>query len=91
MYKKSEKKKFSNKSAYKVAVAFSSIMQTALSLLTPIFICIVVAKYLTEKFSLPPFVMILGIILGVASGFYSMIKYIISAVHTADRSDDDAK
>lgn len=86
-----KKKKFSNKSAYKVAVAFSSVIQTSLSLLTPIFICIFAAKYLTEKFSLPPIVMIIGIILGVASGFYSMIKFIISAIHTADRSDDDAK
>ena len=83
------KKKFSVKTTYKIAVAFSSVMQTALSLLVPLFICVFAARYLTSKFGLPPFVMIAGIVFGVASGFYSMVKYIITAARTVNREDDD--
>lgn len=85
------KKKIDIKTTYKIAAALTSVMQTALSLLVPVFICIFAAKYLTDKFRLPPFVMIVGIVFGAASGFYSMIKYITSTARTVNRDDDDAK
>ena len=66
-------------------------MQAAFSLVVPALLCILGAKYLTDKFDLPPFVMIAGIVLGVASGFYSMFKYIISAARAVNGEDDDAK
>ena len=86
-----ETKKNSVKTTYKIAAALTSVVQTALSLLVPVFICIFAAKYLTDKFSLPPIVMILGIVLGAASGFHNMIKYIMSTAETVNRDDDNAE
>ena len=91
MGNKREKTGNSVKTVYKITAALTSVLQTALSLLVPVFICIFAAKYLTDKFALPPIVMILGILLGAASGFYSMFKYIISTVKTVNRDDDDAE
>ena len=56
--------------------ALSMITQFALSILTPIILCMLLAGYLKRRFMLGSGIMIIFIIIGAASGFYSMIKLI---------------
>ena len=77
------------KKTYKIAVAVTSVTQTAMSLLVPLFIFIFGARYLTNRFNLPPFVNILGIILGVVCGFYSSFRYIIAAARVANKDREE--
>ena len=54
------------------------ITQMGISVVVPILLCVFGAKYLVEKF-LPNhrYIIAVGILLGAASGFYSMIKLIV--------------
>ncbi len=69
---------------YKIAVALTTVLQAGLSAVVPVGICVLGAKFLVDKFSLPEYTTLIGIIFGVLSGFYSMIKYIYSAMKTTD-------
>ncbi len=65
-----------NRKMFKVVKALSSVTQASLTMLVPIFGFVLLGTYLKDKFSLPPVVIAISIILGVISGFYSMIKYL---------------
>ncbi len=69
---------------YKIAVALTTVLQAGISAVVPVGICILGARFLVDKFSLPEYTTLIGIILGVLSGFYSMIKYIYSAIKATD-------
>ena len=60
----------------KIVKALSSITQVSLTMLTPVALCICIGNYLVSKHSWPQFVMPILIVLGVLSGFYSVIKYL---------------
>ena len=60
----------------KIVRAFSSITQVSLTMLTPVALCIWFGNYLVTRHSYPQFTMVILIVLGVLSGFYSVIKYL---------------
>ena len=62
----------------KVVKALSAVTQVSLTMLTPVALCIWFGNYLVSKHSYPQFTMVILIVLGVSSGFYSMIKYLIA-------------
>ncbi len=73
---------------YKIAVALTAVIQTGLSLIVPAGICIFGAKFLVDKFSFPEYTTLIGVVFGVASGFYSMVKYLYSCVKTSYRDNE---
>lgn len=70
---------------YKIAVALTMVLQAGISSVVPVVMCVLGARFLVDKFFFPEYTTLIGIILGVLSGFYSMIKYIYSAIRTTDR------
>lgn len=68
----------------KIAVALTTVLQAGVSAVVPPLLCIFAARYLMNRFALPPFTMLIAIVLGVLSGFYSMIKYIMSAINSTN-------
>jgi len=64
----------------KIITALSSVTQTALCLIVPAGLCIGIGKWLVDKQGFPQFTMVVAIVLGVLSGFYSMIKYIFTLI-----------
>lgn len=69
---------------YKIAVALTAVLQAGLSVIVPAAIFIFGARFLVDKFSFPEYTTLIGIVLGVVSGFYSMIKYIYSAIRASE-------
>ena len=65
-----------NRKIFKIVKAMTSITQASLTMLIPIFGFIMLGIYLKNKFSLSPIVIAISIIIGVISGFYSMIRYL---------------
>ena len=64
----------------KIFAALSSVTQTALCLVVPAGLCIGVGKWLVDKQGFPQFTIIIAIVFGVISGFYTMIKYIYELI-----------
>ena len=64
----------------KIITALSSVTQTALCLIVPAGLCIGIGKWLVDKQGFPQFTMVVAIVLGVLSGFYSMVKYIFALI-----------
>ena len=65
-----------NRKIFKIVKAMTSITQTSLTMLIPVFGFIMLGVYLKNKFGFSPIVIVISIILGVISGFYSMIRYL---------------
>lgn len=63
-----------DKKSFEIAKAITSITQAGLSVIIPVGLMIWLARFLIKKFFLPEFIMIIAIVLGVASGFYNMMK-----------------
>ena len=61
-----------------IGKALTAFSQVALTVLSPIAACLVLGKLAVDKLGLPQYVIVIAIILGAISGFYSMIKYIIN-------------
>lgn len=57
--------------------AITAVSQVALTVLSPIAACLVIGAFLVSK-GLPKYTLVIFIILGAISGFYSMIKYILA-------------
>lgn len=64
----------------KIFTALSSVTQTALCLVVPAGLCIGVGKWLVDKQGFPKITIIIAIVFGVISGFYTMIKYIYELI-----------
>ena len=69
---------------FKIAVAFTSVMQAGLSAVTPPVIMVLLAKFLVKKFGLSDKIVLFAVIFGVLCGFYSMIKYIYMQIARKD-------
>ena len=63
-----------NNDILKAIAAFSQI---ALTVLSPIASCLVIGAFLVSK-GMPQYTLVILIVLGAISGFYSMIKYILN-------------
>lgn len=63
-----------NNDILKAIAAFSQI---ALTVLSPIAACLVIGAFLVSK-GMPQYTLVILIVLGAISGFYSMIKYILN-------------
>ena len=61
-----------------VAKALGSFTQVSLSVISPIIACLIIGKFLVDKFGLPDYVIALFIGLGAVSGLYSMIKFLLN-------------
>lgn len=68
-----------NKDIMKALAAFS---QVSISVLSPIILCIILGRLATDKLGFPDFVMVIAIVLGAISGFYSMITFIKNITKT---------
>ncbi len=66
------------KNKNEILKALSSITQVGLTVLSPIAACLIISKLIADKFGLPNYVIVIGVVLGAISGFYSMIKYLIA-------------
>ena len=76
-----------DKKGFEIATALTSITQVGLSVLVPVAILIWLARFLIQKFNLPDYIMVIAIILGVASGFYNMIRYLLMITETKNKKD----
>lgn len=63
-----------NKDIIKALTAFS---QVSLTVLSPIAACLVIGAFLVSK-GMPKYTLVIFIVLGAISGFYSMFKYIMN-------------
>ena len=61
-----------------IVKALSSFTQVSLSVISPIVACLIIGKFLVDKFGLPNYVIAVFIGLGAISGLYSMIKFVIN-------------
>ena len=64
-----------NKKVYNSLKYISMITQLGIAVITPAILCTFGAIWLKNKFGLGDWIVIAGIILGIASGFYSLISY----------------
>ena len=69
-------------------VAFSTVTQLGLSIALPIVAFILLAGYLRSKFGLGNWVTVIGILLGVGSGFCSLFQFWKLVEKTSRRKDD---
>lgn len=61
-----------------IVKALSTFSQVALTVMSPIAACLIIGKLLVDKFGLPDYTIAIAVALGAVSGFYSMIKFILS-------------
>ena len=57
-----------------VIKALSMLTQVGITLLTPILLCILFTSWLVRKFGIGSWVVIVGAVIGVASGFLNLYK-----------------
>lgn len=69
--------------------ALNIIIQSFFNLLTPMGLSLFVSWLLVEKAGLPVWIYAVLIILGVAVGFYSMIRFLISALAALERLEKE--
>ena len=72
---------------YKISIALTAILQAGLCVIVPSGVCILSAYFLVDKFSFPEYTKLIGVILGVLSGFYSMLKYLYTTFKSAYKDD----
>ena len=58
--------------------ALSSFSQVSLSVISPIIACLIIGKFLVDKFGLPNYVVAVFIGLGAISVLYSMFKFLMN-------------
>ena len=73
-----------------VLAAFAMITQFGLGTATPMILCILAAVWLKNRFALGDWAVLTGVLLGVGSGFMSMIK-MIRQMSGLSKEDDDAE
>lgn len=59
-----------------VIKALSMLTQIGITLITPILLCILLASWLVNKFGISNWVVIIGAMIGVASGFLNVWKIV---------------
>ena len=79
-------KKGNNKSVLsRIVYAYTAYVQAPIIFVTNVAVCIIAAYLLINKCHAPDYFMVIGIVLGVLSGFYGMFRYI----HMVAKSDGD--
>ncbi len=58
--------------------ALSAVTQVGLTVLSPIAACLIISNYIVVSFTLPRYIIAIGVGLGAVSGFYSMIKFLLA-------------
>ena len=76
-----------NKSVF---TALGMITQFGISTITPMLLCIFAALWLQNRFELGDWVVLVGVLMGVGSGFMSMMKMIRQMSELSQKEDDDA-
>lgn len=76
-----------NREVLKAITAFS---QVSLTVLSPIAACLVIGAFLVSK-GMPQYTLVILIILGAISGFYSMVKYILAITKSEEKTNNGAK
>ena len=69
--------------------ALTMISQFGISTIAPMLLCIFAAIWLKNRFGLGDYVVLIGIILGIGSGFMSMIKMIRQMSELSKKEDED--
>ncbi len=72
------------KKVFRAVYAMNFILQAAFSMLCPAGLLILGGWYLTERCGVGKWAMVVAIVLGVLTGFYSMIHYIIKYANAVD-------
>lgn len=60
----------------RIVYAYTAYVQAPIIFLTNVALCMLGAYLLVNKCHAPDYVMVIGIVLGVLSGFYGMFKYL---------------
>lgn len=77
-----------NKSKPLKALAY--LTQLGLNIVTPLILCILAASWLKARFGFGNKIMLAGVIIGAASGYYTLFKF-IKAVNKDERKNEDAE
>ena len=72
-----------------VISALAMVTQFGISTITPMLLCIFAALWLKNRFALGDWVVLIGILMGVGSGFMSMMKMIRQMSELSKKEDDD--
>ncbi len=72
-----------------VLSALTMVSQFGIGVLTPMLLCIFAALWLKNRFGLGDYVVLIGIVLGIGSGFMSMIKMIRQMSELSKKEDED--
>ncbi len=71
-----------------VLAALAMVTQFGLGTVTPMILCILAALWLKSRFALGDWAVLIGVLLGVGSGFMSMIK-MIRQMNELNKEDDE--
>ena len=69
--------------------ALAMITQFGISTITPMLLCIFVALWLKNRFALGDWVVLIGVIMGIGSGFLSMMKMIRQMSELSKKEDEN--
>ena len=69
--------------------ALAMVSQFGISTITPMLLCIFAAIWLKNRFGLGDYAILIGIILGIGSGFMSMMKMIRRMSEMSKKEDED--
>lgn len=69
--------------------ALTMVSQFGIGTITPMLLCIFAALWLKNRFGLGDYVVLIGIILGIGSGFMSMMKMIRQMSKLSKKEDED--
>ncbi len=79
------------KKVFHVAYAVNFVIQAGVSMVCPAGLIILAGWFLTKRCGLGKWVMVTAIILGILIGVYSMFYYIIKTIHTYDPTQSGDK
>ena len=69
--------------------ALAMVTQFGISTITPMLLCIFAALWLKDRFALGDWVVLIGVFMGIGSGFLSMMKMIRQMSELSKKEDDD--
>ena len=69
--------------------ALAMITQFGIGTITPMLLCIFAALWLKDRFALGDWVVLIGVIMGIGSGFLSMMKMIRQMSELSKKEDEN--
>ena len=72
-----------------VISALAMVTQFGITTITPMLLCIFAAMWLKNRFALGDWVVLIGVLMGVGSGFLSMMKMIRQMSELSKKEDED--